>query len=335
MGEKRHRFCHFAPKVRGSTTALTYISPLYKTVVQCGYREKYGSCPIWLPGDMYTADKPPPPSQSVPIVIRSVWSDNLDYEFELIRSVVSKYRWFSMDTEFPGVVFKPVDNPANDNANVLHRNPYANYVTLKNNVDVLHLIQIGVTISDDEGNLPDLGTGTCYIWEFNFRDFDITRDDHAHDSVELLRRQGIDFERFRNYGIDSVRFAELMMSSGLVLDDKVSWVTFHCAYDFGYLVKILTQRPLPGEMSDFLNLVRVFFGPSVYDVKHLMRFCHNLHGGLDKVAKELNVERIGNSHHAGSDSLVTMQVFQKIEELYFCGGKIKKYANILYGLEVY
>ncbi|KAF5750563.1 CCR4-associated factor 1 11 [Tripterygium wilfordii] len=278
--------------------------------------------------------KLPPASPSVPIVIRSVWSDNLDFEFELIRSLASKYRWFSMDTEFPGVVVKPADMPANDNTNVIHRNPAANYVSLKTNVDLLHLIQIGVTISDDEGNLPDLGTGTCYIWEFNFRDFDITRDFHAHDSVELLRRQGIDFERNRVYGIDSARFAELMMSSGLVLDDEVSWVTFHCAYDFGYLVKILTQRPLPDEMSDFLNLVRVFFGPSVYDVKHLMRFCDSLHGGLDRVATDLNVERIGNSHHAGSDSLVTMQVFQKMEGLYFSGGKIKKYANVLYGLKM-
>ncbi|KAF7804253.1 putative CCR4-associated factor 1-like protein 11 [Senna tora] len=177
----------------------------------------------------------------------------------------------------------------------------------------MHLIQIGLTLSDDEGNLPDLGTGNLYIWEFNFRDFDVARDAHAHDSVELLRRQGIDFEKNRELGIDSVQFAELMMSSGLVCNVDVSWVTFHSAYDFGYLVK------------------------RVFDVKHLMRFCSNLHGGLDRVCKSLNVERItGKSHQAGSDSLLTLHAFQKIREVYF--GKedeLIKYADVLYGLEVF
>jgi CCR4-NOT transcription complex subunit 7/8 len=147
-----------------------------------------------------------------------------------------------MDTEFPGIVVRPV---AGDPYN-RHRDPTAHYLSLKANVDLLNLIQIGLTIADEDGNLPDLGfKDLCFIWEFNFRDFDVAHDAHAHDSVELLRRQGIDFEKNRELGIDSVKFAELMMSSGLVLNQSVSWVTFHCAYDFGYLVKCLTHKVLP------------------------------------------------------------------------------------------
>jgi hypothetical protein len=41
-------------------------------------------------------------------------------------------------------------------------------------------------------------------------------------------------------GIDVDEFGELLMTSGLVLNDDIKWISFHSGYDFGYLVKLLT-----------------------------------------------------------------------------------------------
>ncbi|KAL1340353.1 hypothetical protein HN51_026750 [Arachis hypogaea] len=264
--------------------------------------------------------------KSETIQIREVWDSNLEEEFALIRDIVDDYPYVAMDTEFPGIVLRPVGNFKNSHD--------YHYQTLKDNVDMLKLIQLGLTFSDEFGNLPATDASgedqrSC-IWQFNFREFNVNEDVFANDSIELLRQSGIDFSKNNRDGIDARRFGELLMSSGIVLNDAIHWVTFHSGYDFGYLLKLLTCQNLPETQAGFFNLINMYF-PRVYDIKHLMKFCNSLHGGLNKLAELLEVERVGICHQAGSDSLLTSSTFLKLKENFF-SGSLEKYAGVLFGL---
>ncbi|KAG8364126.1 hypothetical protein BUALT_Bualt19G0094400 [Buddleja alternifolia] len=245
-----------------------------------------------------------------------------------------------MDTEFPGTVYHPSGVPNHLRSTLP---PPQFYAVMKQNVDALNIIQLGLTLSDAHGNLPHFYTGFQYVWQFNFSDFDSDRDIHNPESISLLKRQGIDFLRNKQSGIDSRHFAMLFNVSGLGLNftrpgpwrRNLIWVTFHGPYDFGFLIKILTRKELPDDLEGFLMLVKLYFGVAVYDLKNMIR-AFGLHGGLDRVAKSLNLGRVaGKSHQAGSDSLLTMQAFVEVSKKYFNGERMnvmKKFNHKVYGL---
>ncbi|KAK8864642.1 hypothetical protein IAR55_001892 [Kwoniella newhampshirensis] len=250
--------------------------------------------------------------------ITEVWADNLETEFAALRAALEQYPYVSMDTEFPGIVARPIGN--------FKTGSDYHYQTMRCNVDMLRVIQLGVTLCDENGNSPpDVST-----WQFNFT-FNLSEDMFAPDSIDLLKNSGIDFKRFEEEGIDVEYFGELLITSGLVLFENVTWISFHSGYDFGYLLKILTNEPLPALESEFFHLLFIWF-PCIYDIKHVVRSVKTLRGGLQEIAESLGVTRIGPQHQAGSDSLLTAAVFFRLRQNYFDGNFNEEYyKNFLYG----
>mmetsp|Transcript_10495 Transcript_10495/g.15364 ORF Transcript_10495/g.15364 Transcript_10495/m.15364 type:complete len:372 (+) Transcript_10495:76-1191(+) len=255
-----------------------------------------------------------------PLEIRNVWAENVDEEMALIREVIETHPFVAMDTEFPGVVARPVSETYS---------PDFHYKSLKCNVDLLKIIQLGLSFSDEEGNFAQ----GCPCWQFNFK-FNLNDDMFAQDSIDLLVNSGISFEDHATRGIDPLRFGELMMVSGLVLDERVKWVTYHSGYDYGYLLKILTTLELPNDEKGFFETLRLYF-PTIYDIKFMTSLCDGHFGGLQKLADDLGCARIGPEHQAGSDSLLTMNTYFALGKSKFSGptGDIddSKYKNELYG----
>jgi CCR4-NOT transcription complex subunit 7/8 len=254
----------------------------------------------------------------VPAIV-NVWADNLAVEMDRICALAEKFNHVALDTEFPGVVVRPVGIPTATDIQ---------YQTLRLNVDLLRIIQLGISLSNSDGE----GPSEVACWQFNF-EFSLEQDMYAQDSIDLLTSSGINFAEHERNGILPNDFAELLTSSGLVLNDEIKWISFHGGYDFGYLLKVLTAADLPESESEFFELLELFF-PQKYDLKYLMRSSEKLFGGLNKLAQTYGCERIGTMHQAGSDSLLTLQVFFCMMRETFGGSIDDSLEGILHGLGV-
>ncbi|KAH6671526.1 CCR4-NOT transcription complex subunit 7 [Plectosphaerella plurivora] len=296
--------------------------------------------------------------------IREVWKHNLHEEMAVLRDLVDKYPLIAMDTEFPGIVSRPMGG-------FRGKSDY-HYQCLRTNVDMLKVIQIGLALFNEQGETPparptstdamDMSLGQRgaqqgpfpYAWQFNFK-FSLNQDMYNEKSIESLQTAGIDFNMLERDGIDPHEFASLLIPSGLVCFDNVTWISFHGGYDFGYLTKLLVCEPLPSDEVDFDRIMKLYF-PSTYDVKHLMKHAIRLHNsglltpndaqttdilhkfesksGLENIAETLKVKRVGAAHQAGSDALITGKVFFQIRDKVFKGHIGNEHVGKVWGLGV-
>ena len=272
-------------------------------------------------------------------------------------------RRIKQDTEFPGIVARPM-GAFTDRADY-------HYQTLRCNVDILRVIQLGVTLFSEDGELPPAhaadATGLSSpqyqnslipcpcTWQFNFK-FSLTDDMYNQDSIDFLASAGLNLEMHDQNGIDPKDFGALMISSGLVLMDDVRWISFHSGYDFGYLVKIMLCKPLPDDEKEYRKLLKIFF-PAIYDIKYMIKSVQSMQrnpevntpplsaaaaniinslgpkSGLQDLADDLGVKRIGTAHQAGSDSLLTGKIFWEVKKIIFNGSiDDGKYLNQVWGL---
>jgi len=92
------------------------------------------------------------------------------------------------------------------------------------NVDKLKVIQVGISLSDEEGNMPPNVT----TWQFNLRFnlkygfyvfilfdfFSLSTDEYSKEAIKLLIDAGLKFDLHAKKGISSLQFAEYLIGSG-------------------------------------------------------------------------------------------------------------------------
>ncbi|KAI0105488.1 CAF1-domain-containing protein [Nemania sp. FL0031] len=293
--------------------------------------------------------------------IREVWRHNFEEEMAVLMELAEDFPYIAMDTEFPGIVGRPMGN-------FRGKSDY-HYQCLRVNVDMLKVIQIGISLFNEHGETPaeraqsslaDIGPNARrqgqpqipLAWQFNFK-FALKDDMYNQASIESLQQAGIDFGLLERDGIDPRKFAALFVVSGFVCFDNIKWLSFHGGYDFGYLTKLLSDMKLANDESEFDKVMKKWF-PQTYDVKHLMKYAVKLHNsglvtptdpstteilqkfeqksGLESIAEALKIKRLGAAHQAGSDSLLTGKVFFQLREKIYNGEISDDHIGKIWGL---
>ncbi|XP_022146384.1 putative CCR4-associated factor 1 homolog 8 [Momordica charantia] len=246
---------------------------------------------------------------------REVWSLNLREELELLNEYLPEFPVVVIDMEFPGFLWCTPKGISEEEF----------YHCLRFNVNRLNILQLGLTLADQKGNI-------AMTWEFNFRDFDHVSDMEDVSSLDsFLKNKGFDFYKLKKYGIAQEDFTTLFLPicrSGQIK----RWITFHGFYDITYLLKLLKIKSIPISMATFATTAQHLLG-TVSDLKHMARYCDGLldgNLGLKKLAKLLDVKRIDNAHFACSDNLFTTSVYTKMKQIFKL--PLEQCEGFLYGL---
>ncbi|AEE77880.1 CCR4-associated factor 1-like protein [Arabidopsis thaliana] len=213
----------------------------------------------------------------------------------LIEDCLRSYRFIAIDTEFPSTLRETTQ----------HATDEERYMDMSFSVDRAKLIQLGLTLFDINGRIG----GT---WEINFSDFGVD-DARNEKSIEFLRRNGLDLRKIREEGIRIEGFFSEMFWMLKKTRRNITWVTFHGSYDIAYLLKGFTGEALPVTSERFSKAVARVLG-SVYDLKVMAGRCEGLSSrlGLETLAHEFGLNRVGTAHHAGSNNELTAMVFAKV-----------------------
>ena len=94
------------------------------------------------------------------------------------------------------------------------------------------------------------------------------------------------------------KFFGMIKNSGIVLNPKIFWISFHGSYDFAYMLNNLIGNTLPENEVEFTQILKGYF-PNHYDIKILIKEKDYLKGSLNKLADYLDIIREGKIHQAG------------------------------------
>ncbi|XBW35410.1 hypothetical protein QEN19_000976 [Hanseniaspora menglaensis] len=190
-------------------------------------------------------------------MVKDVVKNNFYKEFSSIRELVTKYNVVSINVESAGTLARPIGK-------FRGKRDYV-YQTIKVNVDLFNVFKIGISLCDQFGNKPE---GIFSTWQLHFQ---------VDPETEMVPSEFLDFldaastipetsaSELKNTGINLVELAVLLTDSGLLMNNNVTWISHSGAYDFAYLLRLVSNKPLPSTRELFLSELDKFF-PNYYDL---------------------------------------------------------------------
>lgn len=157
--------------------------------------------------------------------------------------LVQNYPYVAIDTEFLGLFGEPADTN-------IPPSTYQCSVACKMRI-LVKLIQLEVNFFDENGK-PAHDRGT---WQFNLK------SNVEEDTIRFLTESSIKLDKPEQDGIDPNKFTELCTTCDTVLSDSVKRIPIHGAYDFGYLLKVLTGKHLLKKLFERFGLLGIYFPP--------------------------------------------------------------------------
>lgn len=266
------------------------------------------------------------------LLVRDVWKDNLHNEFVSIRRLIKQFNYVSISTEFIGTMARPIGN--------FETKADYHYQTMRSNVDLLNPVQLAISLSDANGNKPDNEPST---WQFNFK-YDLGDEMISAETLDLLRSSGVNLEMNLSNGVDKFEFAQLMMDSGLLLEPNTTWITFHAAYDIGFLVNILMNDMMPSSREDFEWWVHKLM-PSLFDLNLIYKIVRDFKSpqqpassqySLNTLGDEIGIPRFPIFTTTGGQALLMILSFCYLSKICMNklpdGSDFMKCKNTIYGI---
>lgn len=173
--------------------------------------------------------------------------------FDEIRDITDSYPYVSVSCVWPGIVSRPI---------VYHE---YSYHSIKQTVDLVDCIQIGLSFADSSGRRPAYPNA----FQFNFT-FNHNTDVLLDSVIDSYLSCGFDFTRAETDGVDMADFGEILLNSGLLMNSNIYWITYHGCYELAYLLKALSGSVLPTCLDEFNKCLYDYF-VSCYDVKCMLQ----------------------------------------------------------------
>lgn len=269
------------------------------------------------------------PQNIIKHMVKDVVSSNLYKEFNAIRQLSERYNLISVNVEFAGTLARPIGR-------FRGKSDYI-YQTVRTNVDLLDVLKIGISLSDEFGGKPDMSIST---WQFHFKMSPQTQMIPI-ETIELLQKTSTCADTLPQNlvtkGVDFKEFATLLTESGLILNPNVMWITYSAGYDLAFLTQMLKNTFMPNNKEDYIEICKQYF-PNFYDLdlinQHLKAAIiqmNNQQAGLnistnledtkvasqtiEVLAEELQIPHFPHHNTAGGQSLLILTIFHKISKI--------------------